>query len=515
VAGTISVDVSAADNSAISLVKLYKDGVLFGQDALPPYNFLWSTALEVNGSYTFTAVAIDSGRNRATSQPVKVTVSNPAVTAQPNIVVVLTDDQRWDTMQYMPLTNSLLYADSVRFTNAIAAVPLCCPSRASILTGLYSHNHGVKDNIPPYGGAPVFDDSSTIATWLDRAGYQTGLFGKYLNYYYELAPDRPIPAGWDQFYAFLNNNGNYYNYSLVENGVTIAYGNQPGDYATDVITDKAIQFITSADPAQPVFVYLAPFAPHSTTSAVDSYPTPGSGDAGTYAHLSPWRPASHNEADVSDKPRWVQDLPLLTPAQIEKGDQFRIKQLESLLAVDRAVGKLVETLVQTGRYENTVFVFLSDNGLSWGEHRWNVKKWCAYEECIRIPFWIRAPGAAGREDDSLVNDVDLAPTLAEFAGARPPAPLNGASLVDLIEDPLAPRRMDAYTEYISPVAGGAKMMFRAVRTSAYFYAEYDNGDREFYDLLIDPLQEVNRASDPGYSQTVSDLQKLLRVLKDE
>ena len=515
VAGTVSVDVSATDNSAIILVKLYKDGVLFGQDALPPYNFLWSTALEANGSHTFTAVAIDSGKNRTTSQPVKVTVSNPAVTAQPNIVVVLTDDQRWDTMQYMPLTNSLLYADSVRFSNAIAAVPLCCPSRASILTGLYSHNHGVKDNIPPYGGAPVFDDSSTIATWLDRAGYRTGLFGKYLNYYYELVPDRPIPAGWDQFYAFLNNDGNYYNYSLVENGVTVAYGNQPGDYATDVITDKAIQFITTANPAEPVFVYLAPFAPHSTTAAPSSYPTPGYGDSGAYAHLSPWRPASHNEADVSDKPRWVQDLPLLTPAQIETGDQFRIKQLESLQAVDRAVGKLVEALVQTGRYENTVFVFLSDNGLSWGEHRWNVKKWCAYEECIRIPFWIRAPGASGREDDSLVNDVDLAPTLAEFAGALPPAPLNGASLVDLIEDPLAPRRLDAYTEYISPVAGGAKMMFRAVRTSAYFYAEYDNGDREFYDLSIDPLQELNRASDPGYSQAVSDLQKVLRVLKNE
>jgi hypothetical protein len=207
VGGTIPVDVSAIDDKAISLVNLYKDGVLIGQDALPPYTFLWSTALGANETYTLTAVALDLTTNKAISQGVNVTVSNPPVFAQPNIVVVVTDDQRWDTMQYMPATNSLLYADSIRFTNAIASVPLCCPSRASIFTGLYSHNHGIKDNFPPYGGAPLFDDSSTISTWLDRAGYQTGLFGKYLNSYDQLVPNKPIPPGWDQFHAFLNNNG--------------------------------------------------------------------------------------------------------------------------------------------------------------------------------------------------------------------------------------------------------------------------------------------------------------------
>jgi arylsulfatase A-like enzyme len=496
---------------------LYKDGVLLGQDALPPYNFLWSTALEPNGSYTLSAVAIDAASNKATSQPLQVTVNNPPVTAQPNIVVVVTDDQRWDTMQYLPLTNSLLYADSIRFTNAIAAVPLCCPSRSSLFTGLYSHNHGIIDNMTPYGGAQVFRDSgkdtATIAVWLDSVGYQTGLFGKYLNSYDQIAPY--IPPGWDQWFAFLNDNGNYYNYSLVENGTNKAYGDQPVDYATDVLAEKASQFIAAASPADPVFVYFAPFAPHSTEGWFYSFPTPGPGDAGEFTDLYPWRPASFNEADVSDKPRWVQRLARLSPNEIATGDQFRIKQLETLQAVDRSVAKLVDALVKTGRFDNTVFVYLSDNGLSWGEHRWNVKKWCAYEECIRIPFWIRAPGKAGREDNSLVNDVDLASTLAEFAGAIPGAPLNGLSLVNLIENPFAPWRTEGYTEYISPAFGGSQMIFRAIRTSSYFYAEYDNGDREFYDLAIDPLEELNRINHPGYAQTVGDLRKALWSLKDK
>jgi arylsulfatase A-like enzyme len=200
---------------------------------------------------------------------------------------------------------------------------------------------------------------------------------------------------------------------------------------------------------------------------------------------------------------------------IDMGDQFRIKQLESLLSVDRAIESLIGVLEETGRYDNTVFVFLSDNGLSWGEHRWNWKKWCAYEECVRIPFWIHIPGAAGRDDYSLVNDVDLAPTLAELAGALPPvrpdgSPLNGLSLVDLIDDPLAPFRTETYTEYLGPFqSNGAKLSFREIRTDSYMYAEYVNGDREFYDLTIDPLQLLNRVNDPLYAAVISGLQKLL------
>ena len=515
--GTLSVKVTARDNTAISLVKLYKDGHLFGQDALPPYEFLWSTALEANNTYSLKALAIDVYGNTSTSQPVRVAVSNPAAGDRPSIVVVVTDDQRWDTMQYMPVTNSLLYAESIRFTNAIAAVPLCCPSRSSIFTGLYSHNHGIVDNFAPYGGAQVFRDSgrdtSTIATWLNEAGYRTGLFGKYLNSYDKISPY--IPPGWDRFSAFLNDNGNYYNYTLVENGTPVAYGDQPAEYATSVIAGEAVQFIYETNPADPVLVYFAPFAPHSTHAQVDSPPTPGPGDSGMYASLPPWRPASYNEAEVSDKPRWIRELPSLTPARRETGDLFRIRQIESLQAVDRAVGELIEALIQTGRYENTIFVFLSDNGLSWGEHRWNMKKWCAYEECIRIPLWVRVPGIAGRDDGALVNDVDLGPTLAEFAGALPLGELDGLSLVDLIENPQAPWRTEAYTEFLSPAIKGDQMIFCEVRTATATYMEYENGDREFYDLTVDPLQEHNRVDDPEYADKVRDLQKALKILEED
>jgi arylsulfatase A-like enzyme len=234
-----------------------------------------------------------------------------------------------------------------------------------------------------------------------------------------------------------------------------------------------------------------------------------------YASLPPWRPASYNEAEVSDKPRWIRELPSLTPARRETGDLFRIRQIESLQAVDRAVGELIEALIQTGRYENTIFVFLSDNGLSWGEHRWNMKKWCAYEECIRIPLWVRVPGIAGRDDGSLVNDVDLGPTLAEFAGALPLGELDGLSLVDLIEKPQAPWRTEGYTEFLSPAIKGDQMIFREVRTATATYMEYENGDREFYDLTVDPLQEHNRVDDPEYADKVRDLQKALKILEED
>jgi arylsulfatase A-like enzyme len=477
---------------------------------------MWSTALEANGANTLTATATDLSGNPATSQPVSVTVNNPPVSNRPNIVVVLTDDQRWDTMlpEYMPVTNSLLYTNSIRFTNAVAAVPLCCPSRASIFSGLYSHNHGVLDNKFPYG-APAFDDSSTLATWLHGVGYRTGLFGKYMNEYDEIAPY--VPPGWDQFSAFLTNNANYKNYTLVENGTPVLYSG-PENYSTNVLAGKAIDFINTTDPAEPVFVYLSVFAPHFNLDggAMDSLPDPAPADVGAFAGLAPWRPPSFNEADVSDKPLWVRMLPLMNSTTIATGDQFRIKQLESMLAVDRAIGDLVEALDQAGRYDNTVFVFLSDNGLSWGEHRWNWKKWCSYEECVRIPFWIHAPGLAGRDEDALVNDVDLAPTLAELAGAHPASEVDGLSLVDLIESPLAPWRTESYTEYLGPFqSNGAKLFFREIRTTSYMYAENELGEREFYDFAVDPYQLLNRVNDPLYAQMVNELQRMLWVLRDE
>jgi hypothetical protein len=313
----------------------------------------------------------------------------------------------------------------------------------------------------------------------------------------------------------LTNNENYTDFTLVENGISVQYSGLE-NYSTGVLTTQAIDFINTTDPAEPVFVYLSFFAPHFNLDGggMSSPPVPAPQDDGVFADLAPWRPASFNEADVNDKPLWVRKLPVMDVAAIATGDQFRVKQLESLLAVDRAVGDLIDTLVATGRYENTVFVFLSDNGLSWGEHRWNWKKWCSYEECIRIPFWIHIPGQAGRDEGTLVNDVDLAPTLAELAGAFPTHEVDGLSLVDLIENPLAPWRSEAYTEYLGQFQPtGVEIVFREVRTGSYMYAEYDTGDREFYDLTIDPLEELNRVDDPGYTQTVRDLQKVLQFFK--
>ncbi len=513
VLGTIAIGANATDETSIGRVAFYKNGVFLGTTSLVPFKYIWSTALGVNGNYQLTAVASDTAGNNRTSETINVTVNNPQIGNKPNVVIVITDDQRFDTLQYMPILNAQLFSESVRFNNTFASVPLCCPSRATIFTGLYAHNHGIIDNAPPYGGAPMFKDSSTIATWLKNGGYRTGLFGKYMNSYDQISPY--IPPGWDQWFAFVQSNNNYLNYKLNENGTVVTYGNQPADYSTEVIAKKAVNFVENTSSGQPVFVYLASFAPHSTGSAFDSLPTPAASDSGSFANLLPWRPAAFNENDVSDKPTWVKKLLPLTDSQIVNGDNFRIKQIESLQAVDRAVGEMVDVLKRTNRYDNTVFVFMSDNGMTWGEHRWMDKKWCGYDECVRIPFWIRVPGITGRDEATLINDVDLAPTLAELAGVIPASKINGASMYDVIKNPAAAWKPGIFTEYISPAYGGVQMIFREFRTKNYKYIQYDNGDKEFYDLTADPSEEVNRIGETSFLGEINSLAGELQILRVE
>lgn len=509
VLSNVNVIVSAADANGISKVELYKNGALYRTDVVAPFEFVWSTALENNGVVNLFAKAYDMSGNSATSATSAVTVSNPTA-SKPNIVLILTDDQRSDTLQYMPILQSRL-ADAVKFDNAFNAVPLCCPDRSSLLSGQYGHNHKVYDNDPPTGGAPKFIDTSTVATWLKGSGYRTGLFGKYLNSYNLISPY--IPPGWDDWHAFTQNNNNYFSYTLNENGVINTYGANPADYSTDVVAGKANQFIQSTPAGQPVFVYLTPFAPHSDAGSYASWPKPAPQDDGTFAGLPNWRPPSYNETDVSDKPTWVKNLPLFTQADMDGGDVHRQKQIESLQAVDRAIGQLLDTLTQTGRLDNTVFIFTSDNGQTWGEHRWMNKKWCAYEVCMKQPLWIKMPGVAGRNESKIVNMVDIAPTLAQLAGAVPASKIDGLSMVDLINDPSVAWKDESLTEYLGAYPFNNNSIFRQVRSGNYSYVEYANGDREFYDLVADPYQMSNAVNNPAYASVVAELKKRLDVLR--
>jgi arylsulfatase A-like enzyme len=429
-------------------------------------------------------------------------------TSQPNIVVILSDDERADNLWAMPNVGSDLVQHGVTFSNAFVVNSLCCPSRVSILTSQYSHTSGVYSNGGLYGGFDSFHgDSSTIATWLHGAGYQTALIGKYLNRY-----DRTyLPPGWDRWSAFEpagRGGGSYYNYWLLdETGTHTYYGADPQDYSTDVLAGQADSFIRAADPSRPLFLFFTPFGPHAPYTPAPRHLT-------DFSHLPPYRPPSFNEADVSDKPAWVRRLPLLTQQQIKSLDSQQKNRYRTLLSVDDAVGEIVQALTDTGRLADTLIVFASDNGLEIGEHRFANKK-VAWEESIRVPMIIRYDPLTGipRVDSHLVLNVDIAPTAAELAGVPAPG-AEGVSLVPLLTgNPPPDWRTDFLIEHLrdseneSPLDTKATVpTFCAVRTVQYLYVDYlDTGEEELYDLHVDPWELDSKQNDPGYGQVLSEL----------
>jgi arylsulfatase A-like enzyme len=427
----------------------------------------------------------------------------------PNIVLILTDDQRWDTLQYMPTVQAELVNKGVTFTNAYATTPMCCPSRASILTGLYARNHGVLRNFFPNGGATVFRDASTLAAWLEDAGYRTALIGKYLNEYHKISPD--IPPGWTDWRVFVVDL--YYDYDLNENGDIVSYGVTDADYSTDVLKDKAVKFIQSASAGQPFFLYFSPYAPHRPA-------TPAARHDGLYGSLSPWSPPSFNEEDVSDKPQWVQELALIGPTNQGILESLRQDQLESLQAVDEAVAAILKAIQDFSTIENTLIIFSSDNGLTWGEHRLDFTKGCGYEECLHVPMVVRYDDwiAIPRQDDRFVLNIDLAPTIADLGGAAVPSAVDGQSLVPLLNGSASTWRADFLFEYWldEQEENGLNSYipeYAGVRTEDYKYVEYATGEKELYDETADPYELVNLSGDPAYASIEADLSRRLTELK--
>jgi arylsulfatase A-like enzyme len=415
---------------------------------------------------------------------------------RPDVVLIVTDDQPHHTLEFMPATVARLGGAGVTFTNAMASESICCPSRASLLTGLYSRAHGVLSN---GHGARAFDDRSTLATWLHDAGYRTGYVGKYLNHYADLRPWPYVPPGWDDWRAHIGTN--YFDYRLLENGDVVFYGSDPDDYEVDVVARKAVEFIEAAPPAQPLFLVAAPYGPHSPA-------TPHPDLAGAFAGQPGWRSPNHDVADVADKPDWVRRLPPLHAREIEALDGLYRRQLEVLQSVDRAVAAILEALERTGRLEDAVVVYTTDNGYSLGAHRWD-RKSCVYEECTRVPLIVRAPGVLPRLESRVTVNVDLAATIVDLAGVTPPAPLHGRSLVPLLRDPSAPWADGRLLELL---VGGARQ-YEAVRTERFLYAEYANGDVELYDLHADPFQLENVAASSAYEVVLQELRGRLAQLR--
>jgi N-acetylglucosamine-6-sulfatase len=403
--------------------------------------------------------------------------------AQPNMILIVTDDQRVESMPYMPTVRSELIGKGVRFANSFTAIPNCCPSRSSLFTGLYPHSHGVWRNQGQHGGFAVFRDRQTLPVWLNNAGYETLLIGTYLNRYgIENADPAFVPPGWDRWFPFWGNN-HYFDWDANDNGTIIHYGEAEADYSSDVIAAEAREFILE-NPTGPFFLYFAPKAPHITENpAGGSFwsvePAPRHVDA-FQGFLGPQSP-SINEADVSDKPRYIRRKAKIDEANLT---EIREEQMEALLAVDEALAGMIDALEVTGELQSTVIIYTSDNGYAWGEHRWGQKN-APYEESVRVPLVVRYDEMMGQErrvERRLVSNVDLAPTLTRLAGAEMSPNREGRNMVPLLRGRTGISwRKQVLSEH-GPDAPGSWCMFRGLR---WKYVQYENGEEELYYLAKD------------------------------
>jgi arylsulfatase A-like enzyme len=427
------------------------------------------------------------------AQAVPLGATQPATAAtKPNIVVVMVDDMDVRMVDNLPRLQSLLSDHGMTFTSFYAPSPVCCPARAAFLRGQYPHNTGVLANDPPQGGVNTFralgDEESTIATWLQDAGYRTALIGKYLNGYENIP--KHVPVGWDRWFVYAGK-GKYTRYTMSDQGKPVKYGNrntkklkkQERDYQTDVLTDEAIAFVESTDDTQPLFLYLAPATPHEPAT-----PAPRHKDAGVATEQAPRLP-SFDEFDMSDKPAIWSRFPPLSDEEIAAIDELYVKQLRSMYAVEDMIEDVMTALADTGRLDNSYIFFTSDNGLHHGEHRIGSEKNTEFEESIRIPLMVVGPGiAAGTTTDALTSLIDLAPTFTELAGIDPPSFIDGRSLVPFLEGEPPPIWRDKLlSELLLTINGGLIVL----RSGPYAYVEWGWGDRELYDLEQDPYQLDN------------------------
>jgi arylsulfatase A-like enzyme len=406
-----------------------------------------------------------------------------AAAEPPNVVVILTDDQRaTDTMFVMPETRRYFEHQGVYYPNGFSVTPLCCPSRATILTGRYAHNTGVKSNGPPTN----LDLSTLFVRRLQEAGYQTGLVGKFLNSW---ALDMNPPY----FERFALGGSPYFDPRFNVNGTLISVRG----YSTRVMTRYSLRFLRhfeERDDDAPWLLYVAPHAPHHPWVAEPRY-------ADAPLRRWPGNPAVFEE-DRSDKP----PFPATVDYSITQGRRVRKNQLRTLMSVDDMVSRIFGTLRKLGERRNTLAFFLSDNGYLWADHHLGGdrntagQKRLPYTPSVRIPFYVRWPGhlPAGTRDMRLTGTLDIVPTVFEATGSSPdPAnpPLDGSSL-------LAPdTRNRILLEYWQEHQSAWIPDWASLRTPDYQYVEYYGDDettvvfREYYDLVEDPWQLENLLAD--------------------
>jgi N-acetylglucosamine-6-sulfatase len=432
-----------------------------------------------------------------------------ALQKRPNVVVIDTDDMNQTDMFVMRNTLSLLGAHGTTFRNSYVSYPLCCPSRASFLTGQYAHNHHVLTD-QRFGD---LDSSNTLAVWLRRAKYRTAMVGKYLNGYGVVNP-REVPQGWTQWYALTGGTEQHrYNFKLNENGKVRRYGRSPANYIDYVLDSKVNAVLKQWTPSpKPFFIYYNPNNPHGEagtpiTSTRDPEPAPQY--LGIFGDITAPRPPNFDEANVSDKPQQIQDIPRLSDSQLADIDRRYRGRLESLLSVDDEVKRIFGLVRKYGDKRKTFFIFTSDNGLELGAHRIEFKDYL-YEEAERVPLIIRGPGfPQATTRDQLAANIDLAPTITALTGATPGRTMDGIPLLPLAKNPADQTNRSLLFESFDIGTFG-------VRQGPWAFNQWTNGAEELYNLDDDPYELTNLLHGPGassYANTRNELAARLEQLK--
>lgn len=491
-------------------------------------------------------------------------VTRAQSTGKPNIVVVMIDDYDLTSLWTMigkgmmpNLTRYMLQSGYI-FTEAFSVAGLGGPSRASFLTGQYPHNHGVIWGFPP-SGIEVLDQSSTVATWLQTAGYRTGHVGRHVTGYGWWTSATAIPPGWNDWKTLVDpSSNNTTDYKININGSVVDFGALSNQYGTeihqvDVLSALAVDFLRRA-PAyqQPFFLMVAPgvfnmatnppynvcpnsLPPHydelyggnpwgAAQKPADRHTDTIFGDATRFPLPTP---PSFNEADVSDKPFWVRDTRPFTFDVIACLQMRWWRKLEVIRSVDDMIGTLFAELESLGALSNTVVMFTADNGWMDGQHR-IAGKTLPFEEAIKIPLFIRnGTNTQAHVISKMVLTTDLAPTIAHLAGATPTHTVDGRSLVQFLQNPATTavwRKIfllqyegdfDPFANRILPPSYWGVRTDPQTRKRLYsFYPTlWTSPNGELYDLVLDPYELDNRYLDPARSAERARLDLWMNLLK--
>jgi N-acetylglucosamine-6-sulfatase len=410
--------------------------------------------------------------------------------AKPNIVFVLTDDQFPGSENAMPNLKANVTGQGLKFTNMTSTFPLCCPARATIQRGQYAHNTHIYGNSLPLGGWNKFkargEHKSTIATWLNRSGYQTGLFGKYMNNY----RDRAIPPGWDRWYAW---NGPKEGWShLNDQGHEKSLDRPEAD---SLVSKNALEFLDNRlNNAAPVFAFVNFGAMHDPYHHANI-------DDGKFKGAGVPRSPAFNEDSVADKPAYLRN-PKLSESEISQLDRDYRNGLRSLMRVDRFIGNASDLLRRKGEMDDTYFVFYTDNGAHFGQHRFGHGKLQPYEEDVNFPLIVRGPGIPhGAKNGKLVGNHDIAPTLARMGGASFPAFVDGRSFLALAKDPTSAPWTRTAVLSERETNNEAPNKWSMLRMGDKVYTRHEGGAKEYYDLSVDSHQVHNAlgAGDTTYA----------------